>query len=347
MRPKRSELTLKEKVFIVKKFYQLNDVVEVQETVENRFKKKLNESVQTTILKIVKAFESTGHVNSHYFYDGGADESDPEADLPPVAKEKATKTAKEVEIELRVVKASVEGDAAKAAGEPEEIYEIFEVTAGQAQEEEEDEAVVPEEEQVLEEDDPNYVPEDSIEEEEEPSSSPGKKTSSSSSASRKKRVACRYCQKVFCGRYLYAHYSKVHSKEPKYICPTCKATFFTFADFKAHRSEHAQTKLECQYCHKVLPNTSTFNRHVKGHLGVRDHVCDVCGKGFQEASTLKLHMRSHTGERPHKCKTCAKGFISVASLRVHERVHTGEKPYKCNYCDKAFSDSSTRNVRRP
>lgn len=319
MRQKRKELNLKQKVFIVKSFYQCNDVVVVRELVKKNFSLKIKNSVEPTILKLVEAFENTGSVNNHFSYDVGEDEL-----IEDEVQEEIT-----IEIQLP---AQEELSAGEEDGEP-QLFEVYEVVPDLQQ------ADTIEEEQ----DDPSYVPEDESMKEDQ---SPGKKTTSPND-SRNKRVTCRYCDKVFCGRYLYNHYRKVHSNEPIYVCKLCQATFQSFPEYKDHRSEHALKNLDCQYCKKKLPNTSTYNRHMKSHQGIKDHICEVCGKAFQEAHTLKLHLRCHTGEKPHKCsyRMCGKAFATQASLRVHERIHTGERPYKCQYCDKAFADSSTRNVR--
>uniref|UniRef100_H3ADJ2 Zinc finger and BTB domain containing 38 n=1 Tax=Latimeria chalumnae TaxID=7897 RepID=H3ADJ2_LATCH len=101
------------------------------------------------------------------------------------------------------------------------------------------------------------------------------------------------------------------------------------------------TKLNCNFCDKVLSTGEELEKHLKWHSVSRPYSCHLCQKLFQNPSTLKLHMRCHTGEQPYFCKTCGKRFSVLGNLHKHERIHLGIKEFICQYCNKAFTLNET------
>lgn len=337
MRHRKKSLSLQQKVFILRTYYECKDVQEVKNATEDSFQLQASPSFTATISKLVDTFESTGSVNQSYSYEV----------IPlEIKAQERTKDYAPEDIQT--------GDVMILEGSGDTV--LYDVIIEEAEDERDAE---------LEDAKPEAVPDNdddiefTIEEEEDEvvlstptdsavtASMTAKEKAARLKERRSKKHACKYCNKVFCGRYLVAHYKKKHSDKAVYPCSKCPEAFRKWSDYTDHRATHQHQKptLQCEFCHKPMANVSTFNRHMKSHLGVREHVCELCGKTFQEAVALKLHRRSHTGEKPYDCKICGKAFATKSSWTVHNRTHTGEKPYKCTYCDKAFADSSTRNVR--
>lgn len=322
MRPKRRSLSLEQKVFIVRTFYETKDPKSVREAFNQQFGIDLSESSADILIpKIVTTFENSGSVTQNYPYE---EESNSE----------------------RVI--------FKDSNGTEIVYNVvFEDSHHVIQTEVEDESLTVFEEDANTDDKIEILVESPLQDQSlnsvtESPPSRNKKvalTPKERYAQRNQKHTCQFCSKVFSGRYLWAHYKKSHPKEKIYKCRTCDQLLQKWDEYKAHISSHEKADYPCSECGKNFQNTSAYNRHMKSHRGQKDHVCTYCAKGFQEATTLTLHLRSHTGEKPYKCGSCSKAFATKSSLVVHQRTHTGERPYKCNFCDKAFADTSTRNVR--
>lgn len=338
MRHVKRALALKHKVFILRTFYQCNDADLVQKEMRANFNIF---PVLDTISCIVDNFELTGSVNQSYFYE---------------SKEEREILVYDQNGESIVFDVVIEEMAGESPGKEEKDDPLQ--SQDDLQEKEEEEEIKPPEESIIEEQEQEAAQlstasstssedEEEIETDTEPTTTKKSPASSSSPVKNQQREKCTICEKEFSSRYLWKHMKREHEGKKIYNCPDCKKTFTGWPEFKAHKREHSkqeQPKLKCEYCDKLMANTSTYNRHKKTHLGLRNQVCSVCGKAFQEAVTLKLHMRCHTGEKPYGCDHCDRRFATKSSQLIHNRVHTGERPYKCNYCEKAFTDSSTRSV---
>lgn len=95
---------------------------------------------------------------------------------------------------------------------------------------------------------------------------------------------------------------------------------------------------ECEQCGKLYPSSSSLNRHLRVHLGIRPFVCEKCHKRFASRTDVKVHAVVHSPNRvrPHRCQLCDLTFPSASGLEAHQRVHTGELPFECEQCGRRF-----------
>lgn len=344
MRHRKKTLSLQHKVFIVKSYYNFDDLEKVRISLAENFKIVSGESFIHIIRKIVDGFEKTGSVNQAYFYEV-------QEETPRKIKTEDLfilgENAQEVAYNLIITDfgESEKVPEVQRTVQVEEEYQIEQVEILQVEAEEEEDDAEEQPQTVV-----TVKEVEEITEEEEfllstDQESPGRKmTADEKEQRRNSKIKCKYCKRSFSGKYLINHYRKVHGDEKLFQCQACTSSFSNWSDFVVHRATHPKESLFCELCNKTMSTKSTFNRHMKQHKGVKSHICSYCKKAFMEAGTLRQHLLLHTGEKPNVCKTCGKSFTTKGSLIVHNRVHTGERPYKCNYCDKAFMDTSTRNV---
>lgn len=355
MRHRKKSLTLAQKVFILRTYYECKDVHWVKAAIQTNFQVTTTPSFTSTITKIINTFESTGTVNQSYSYEV-EDVPEQQQELPiespdnvMILKDSGETVIYDVIVEddeEDVVEILTEGNAEnhlqKEEVVEEEVMDVVEVQVESTEEAPEPQTealtIAEEDELALFTHNSNKVNDHQM---------TPKEKADTLQEQRNQRHPCRYCNKFFSGRFIIAHYTKFHNEEAIHPCEQCQEQFFNLSDMKIHLAKHKKKgkTLQCQFCDKFMSNTSTYNRHMKKHTGERKHICGQCGKGFQEAIALKLHSRLHTGEKPHGCDICGKSFATKSSWTVHHRTHTGEKPYKCQYCPKSFSDSSTRKVR--
>lgn len=96
-------------------------------------------------------------------------------------------------------------------------------------------------------------------------------------------------------------------------------------------------QFECDQCGKEFRNQFTFRDHQRrthNDQRVRKFPCPQCPKAYFYKTSLNLHILTHTGERQFKCEFCGHAFYDQSTLRVHLRQHTGESPYVCQFCGK-------------
>lgn len=252
MRHKKKQLTLPQKVFIVKTFYQCNDVEAVRKAIAKNFQVHSNSSIHPVIDKLVASFETSGSVNQSYSYEVSEED---------VGKE-----------DLKVQPGNQPEDVPEELPENEIVYDVFLV-------EEEAElnangsdlpydTIIEEEELLLP---SSEAPDPSVE----ATKNNLQDKTNRSKDRRSKKHTCRYCQKEFCGRYLVPHYRKMHSDKAVYICSVCDEPFMAWEDYKEHKAQHIKQRcLKCPECDKVYPTMGTYNRHLKHHSGQRNHVCE-------------------------------------------------------------------------
>ncbi|WAR11384.1 CTCF-like protein [Mya arenaria] len=100
-------------------------------------------------------------------------------------------------------------------------------------------------------------------------------------------------------------------------------------------------ELTCHICNYTSPQRYLLRRHMKTHLGERQHKCGLCYRAFKTLASLQNHINTHTGVRPHKCKMCESAFVTSGELVRHIRYkHTFEKPHKCTICEYASVELS-------
>lgn len=246
MRHKKKQLTLQQKVFIVKTFYQCNDVDAVRKEMAKNFQIHSHlTSINPVINKLVAAFESSGSVNQSYSYEVSDEEEAEKENL---------------KVQLKDIPEESPGN--------EIVYDVFLVDSGEL-----NATVAGPYDTIIEEVEVLLPPDTPTEVVTKTNLSDQDKTNPTKDRRSKKK--CRYCQKEFCGRYLVAHYRKIHGDKAVYICGVCEEPFMKWEDYKEHKAEHIKERcLKCPECDKVYPTMGTFNRHLKHHSGQRNHICE-------------------------------------------------------------------------
>ncbi|OQV16421.1 putative Zinc finger protein 143 [Hypsibius exemplaris] len=133
-------------------------------------------------------------------------------------------------------------------------------------------------------------------------------------------------------------------------CKRCKIKFDSSDSIRAHRLTHPVEEKPKPFSCTALDCTKTFRtqsdraRHVKTHMGVKEHRCDVCAAAFSTTGNLATHKNVvHLGQRPFHCTVCAKTFGYLTNFKNHVKSHTGEKSYVCPQpgCEMQFNEYST------
>lgn len=86
---------------------------------------------------------------------------------------------------------------------------------------------------------------------------------------------------------------------------------------------------------KVAKNSKTKTKS-KTKLRKKDLICECCGKVLTTLSALKVHRRTHTGEKPIQCKDCGESFSHYTGLSIHTKNKHSTGAYKCSQCDESF-----------
>ncbi len=141
-----------------------------------------------------------------------------------------------------------------------------------------------------------------------------------------KPFMCEQCGLAFARKSaLKQHIQKMHtdiSSLPAKPCPICGKVFLYVKQFNRHVRTHDTKKVQCQYCAKLLSNTSTLTDHIAQiHMTEKKFNCDVCGKGFIKKYSLDCHLMMHSGDRPFQCSLCPKGFVTNWQLQHHLKTH--------------------------
>merc|ERR1712048_21261 len=93
-------------------------------------------------------------------------------------------------------------------------------------------------------------------------------------------------------------------------------------------------------CNTGCATKCDLDKHMKRHLGVKQHRCDVCKMAFVTKHELNKHSLTHTNEFSFRCKHpkcgCDKGFRRKRQLEVHIMRVLGIKEYACIQCEMRF-----------
>lgn len=92
------------------------------------------------------------------------------------------------------------------------------------------------------------------------------------------KYACSKCpQKFKSWGELYYH-NAVHTTERNFICEICSKAFKAKRDLRNHKIRHETKdvkKFQCTYCHLMLKNKYTLNRHILIHTGEVNEIFSI------------------------------------------------------------------------
>ncbi len=98
-------------------------------------------------------------------------------------------------------------------------------------------------------------------------------------------------------------------------------------------------KFTCDYCDSCLSSVSSFNKHMKRHLGETPFQCSLCDESFSYETYLERHILTHN--KPCKasflCDICDKVFKSNDDVDKHKKRSHVIRPFLCYICDAAFA----------
>jgi len=227
---------------------------------------------------------------------------------------------------------------------------------------------------------------------------------------RVKNYACGFCEKKFFKKYEKAIHERKHTGEKPYQCQICGDSFKKKLTMDEHMSNHTGIQefhcddcgknfglqrslrhhrllrhthqLPCHMCEKKFSTKSHLERHLKGHLGIKDaqcvecgkqfssdrscrqHIlnehseerliakevftCPECGKEFKYANNMRTHMKIHAeGHVKVQCQECGKYYKTARVLKDHIRIiHEGNSRFKCDVCGKAFGRATALEVHK-
>ena len=196
---------------------------------------------------------------------------------------------------------------------------------------------------------------------------------------------CRLCPELeaFSSHENYmSHLNEKHDGKLQFKCGVCPEYFDTKEKMKIHKLHKCQVKKEkyektvassqviCNFCGKLLKNTTLLRYHEQEYHGEFDLPCDVCDRVLKHPlalerhklihrrytcdicgksgllSKFKKHMETyHTEEhlKPYVCAICkpVKGFAFLKNYNEHMNIHNGVKPCKCPHCPAAFASQGT------
>nr|XP_015834161.1 PREDICTED: zinc finger protein 92 isoform X44 [Tribolium castaneum] len=164
------------------------------------------------------------------------------------------------------------------------------------------------------------------------------------------QLRCDVCNKGFFSKKLLKIHKEVDHENKRFICHFCSKVFKDHISWnshvKAHDPNNVKPRYPCPECLKVFGDKFGLKKHIamqhRGEGAKYEYICDVCGQKLTSSGNRSRHMKIHIGEKNHVCEECGKAFLTKVALKAHSRVHT--KPFKCTECDKAFSQKDSLNV---
>ena len=169
-----------------------------------------------------------------------------------------------------------------------------------------------------------------------------------------KPLKCDVCSKGFVRNINLVEHRRTHTGERPFECEVCGHCFSSRSGMKTHKTKHdiengivspekVKKKLEkrvnCELCGKGFVYACQYERHMKGHSGIKDHQCTECGKSYSSKRSMEQHVEIvHQGKKTFECKVCCQMFGRLSSLRVHDLSHTKELPFKCDFCSAGYKE---------
>ncbi len=181
-------------------------------------------------------------------------------------------------------------------------------------------------------------------------------------------VQCVWCFEMVPEKKVNGHLSE-HLKGLPLVCPACRVTLSTKANYDDHVATCLQSEgpcgqmalvmdgveemilpatiptkvFNCNICHQSFAERTELQSHQKEHIDSVEYTCNACNMQFKDSHELANHMNTH-GDRRYECPVCNRVFAHGTTLKVHLRLHTGEKPFKCTYCDRHCRTRSQLNT---
>ena len=175
-----------------------------------------------------------------------------------------------------------------------------------------------------------------------------------------KPLSCEQCGKGFISRPELRNHMRTHSGERPYDCEKCGHHFASPSGLRAHKVKHEieegtispeklqrmeEKRMECEVCGKPFYNQSNYDRHMKGHQGIKEFQCNQCGKAYTSKRSMEQHVDVvHLGKKSFVCNVCNQSFGRTTTLRVHMLSHTKELPFRCEYCSAGYKEK--RNLKK-
>lgn len=374
---KRRQLSVREKVFIVKNYYwnQAN-IPSVQDEFQRTFSVKTNDGLLKTINKLVNSFERTGSLLSNFSVECENEVPADEDDKPLVTsrgrrRKKREEILDEVEVDnngeddnsgvsvfLPDGSATGSCNSDMILGDESNIQpeiDTLEESVVDAREEADEQATPakrPKLEVLTDEDDEEEAGEKNADtgsdEEFGAQSKKKRKPSAAGKSTIKQKTECGVCGKWYTPEYFRSHMRKHDREGVTYTCDTCGLVFEKYVGLKMHEETHipeSEYQFCCDACPQRFVSQYKLDFHKKSHVEPKSFICEWCGMIFAKPDSLKVHTRTHTGEKPLKCKECGASFAFYASLKAHQKIHS-EGQFKCDYCDLTFIYAVARNVSR-
>ena len=175
-----------------------------------------------------------------------------------------------------------------------------------------------------------------------------------------KPLSCETCGKGFISRPELVNHMRTHSGERPYDCEKCGHKFASPSGLRAHKVKHEieegtispeklqrmeEKRMDCEVCGKPFYNQSNYDRHMKGHQGIKEFQCNQCGKAYTSKRSMEQHVDVvHLGKKSFVCNVCNQSFGRTTTLRVHMLSHTKELPFRCEYCSAGYKEK--RNLKK-
>jgi len=154
---------------------------------------------------------------------------------------------------------------------------------------------------------------------------------------------CQICGDSFKQKLTFDEHMTFHSGIQEFQCIDCGKQFGLERSLRHHRLLRHTHQLPCNMCDKKFSTKSHLERHVKGHLGIKDSQCVDCGKQFASNRSLKQHMANeHLDQKPENqevftCPVCGKLFKYVNNMKTHMKTHSeSHVKVQCNECGKHY-----------